>query len=324
MRRISALLILLIIIGVSYAENQGVSETEQNEIHKFILGCLESPETCDCSKTNENGRGFCNAQLEKVNKCMKGIGPTACENMEEVILPDNMPGFMKKFMGTTLKDAVKNKKASAIKKSTEQAKLCVEKPEECDCSNVPGYAKDFCSNKKDLAIQCMKEYNITACMILDADESVLPPTVPEGIRKILEPIIKPIIDAKKNAVKQLAAKDAVVIANSCFANIETCDCSKIPHINGRLFCKERVDLVGVCMKGDIEACMTLDSLPIMPDDVPEFIRNAIEPLIKDMIKQKKMMFFASAGIPSECMDLTIDECKKLVESRQTTVNIEDI
>ncbi len=294
-------------------DGEELNDDEKSNIFKFALNCVESPENCDCTSLDE-GAEFCGEQIDKAKECMNNFNK--CEGLEDdYILPGNMPDFMKKFFGTTMKSAIKQKKESYAKKiAGQQAKICIETPENCDCDSVPVYAGEFCENKKNLSIQCMNENNITACNILDADETILPPNFPEGIRKIIEPIIRPMVNAKKETVKQLALSNTVGIVTSCFAkNFENCECEKIPHVTGRIFCAERMELGRQCVNGDIDVCKEVDSMPMIPEDIPSFVRKPLEPLIKKLVEQKKKEIYSKSGVPQECMDVPVamlDACLK--------------
>jgi len=246
------------------------------EVYKVMASCVEDVESCDCSQLEyDYAQNTCEKQKKISTDCINGDAE-ACDNLDDTaIFSSNLPSFVRPFMEKRISSLIKGKKDRLYAQSASVITDCIKDAHECDCTKLT-YGQAICEERKAVAMKC-EEGDIDACM--DIEGNVLPANVPSFIRGPLEKIIQPLIAAKKKGVAMSMMADMGPKMATCFENPESCDCSFVPKTY-QSFCEER-RLLGVdCIDGDFEACETLENLPMVPEDVPSFVRGPLEGIVK--------------------------------------------
>lgn len=288
---------ILLLTGFAIAQEDIPSETREIAI-SLIKECVDSPETCNCEgipeyeenpELRQKAVNFCEEKKTLALNCMQYSTEEACEGLDEInVVPDYLPSFIKNFFKTSIKKMIDSKREKELARYALQLKDCVGNMEECNCTQFPIVAHEFCERKKALTQDCLISFNQTACMVLDSEiEDLVPAGVPDIIRKPLNLILRPLAIAKAEGMKALAVQKSMTTLESCFDSPETCNCYSIPSSTGAKFCEEHRVLMVPCFEGDINSCNELNALPIFPENTPGFIRAILEPMLSRRIEERR-------------------------------------
>ncbi len=286
--------------------------------------CFRDVTACDCrglfgkhlSGQYEDSILYCEEQRDYGLNCMRaGLD---CDRMDsDKVIPAEVPDFLKPLVRQSLKSKIEKEKGRGVKAAMQVITLCLEKPEECDCSQTPVYAQEFCEHKKELQTRCFND-DYTACMEIDA-EPLVPDYLPEFSRGIIAALVEKLKDAQKSIVLASASKKVGNAILGCMDSAATCDCSVAPQGKFRAFCEHKKGLIGQCRDERVlDACFTLDQEPVMPEGVPQIIMNHIEKNILPVVEEKKQaMYDEMRG--GNCEGLTIPQCKEFCDQNECTI-----
>lgn len=169
-----------------------------------VTGCINSPETCDCSQIPDYSKAFCEKQKQLQIKCY-AEDYDACVVLEKSSnLPDEFPAFMvgpiDKLISKLRGVRADASKANAARKVGNMILDCMDDSSKCDCSMAPvGEFKTFCQHKKELVISCRDEKDYDSCFKLD-EEPLMPENVPGIIKNYIEDSIAPKVEEKKQVM----------------------------------------------------------------------------------------------------------------------------
>lgn len=186
----------------SYINNE--KENGVKQAAGLITTCLTDPEKCECDKTPEYAKAFCERNKALQVQCQNG-NYSACIVLDKTPnLPEGVPAFSYSFLDT-LVNKLRNAqaqmiKANAARKVGNMILECMDNAAKCDCSLAPsGNIKTFCEHKKTLVEQCRNQKNYDACFLLD-EESVIPEGTPDIISSYIESNVVPKIDENKQKI----------------------------------------------------------------------------------------------------------------------------
>lgn len=292
-----------------------------------ILGtCFDDPMACNCGElfskhlSGEYGDAisYCEEQVKFGQNCMRtGMD---CDMLDsEKLIPADVPGFLKPFLKQSLQSKIEKEKKKGLKQATQMITLCIESPEECDCSEAPVYVQEFCEHKKELQLKCYTD-DYTACVELD-NEPLLPDFLPEFTRGIISSLVEKLKNAQKSIVLVRAAKDTGNMILDCMDGADMCDCSVAPKGKFRAFCEHKRELMGKCRDDrDIDACFTLDEEPVMPEGLPKTIENHIQKNVLPLVEEKKQAMYEEMR-GDNCEGLTIAQCKEWCDKEENECTI---
>ncbi len=305
MRGILVLLITLLIISpvISHGDEEHDITPEQKALAiKLVTNCIDSPETCNCNSIpqgegSEGAVSFCEEKKQLAMQCMRESTEEACEGLDDMYsVPSYLPKFIQDFFKTSVRKLIDNKRDKEIARYGVLIGECISKIEECNCSQFPTVALNFCENKRNLSRSCLTDFDDDACAKLDNEvEDLVPAGVPDIIRKPLSLIIRPLAIAKAQGEKAMAVQKSMKTLEECFDNPEACNCFNIPSKSGAKFCEEHRVLMAPCFSGNITACNELDAMPILPPNMPGFMEKALKPLLERRIREKRNMIMAMYG-----------------------------
>jgi len=186
----------------SYIEAEKESGVKQAA--GLISTCLTDPEKCECDKTPEYARAFCERNKALQVQCEKG-NYSACIVLDKTPnLPEGVPSFSYSFLDS-LVNKLRNAqaqmiKANAARKVGAMILECMGDASKCDCSLAPsGNIKTFCEHKKVLVERCRNQKNYDSCFLLN-EESVIPDGTPDIIRSYIESNVVPKINENKQKI----------------------------------------------------------------------------------------------------------------------------
>lgn len=290
------------------AKETAVKQAEQQIGGKFNE-CFSDIDNCDCSSMpTESHRKYCEDYIEYGKLC-RDTGEM-CEKLEDFeIIPAELPEFLKPYFKKTLKVKIDAEKEKEFQKGAAIAQKCVMDPEECDCSGIPIYVRDFCQEKKGLQIRCIFEKDIEACSILDASVEVVPPGAPKFIKGVLDTLLRPLANLQKQQIKGKYAEETKDLILSCIDDVDNCDCSDVP-MQYRLFCEAKIQKVKKCYDKNYDMCFTLLEETNLPEDIPGFIKIFIEGDVNKRVKKKGEQMYLKMRY-GKCKELNLDECREL-------------
>ncbi len=118
--------------------------------------------------------------------------------------------------------------------------------------------------------------------------------------------------------EEKAIDELVQELTTCINDPRDCNCNDIPVDKHRRDCEENKALAIRCeYEQDLSACDELQSKPLVPDDVPEFLRPAFESTMSELIAKKEKEMFAKFA-PPECVEAglsTREECESLMREK---------
>jgi hypothetical protein len=193
-------------LGTIFAKNYKNSiEKEKDkgfgEASSIIGSCINNPKKCECDKTPEYARPFCERMKQLQIRCYSD-DYSACMLLEESEnLPEGIPYFMRGGLDNliqSLRDAREQiVKGRASKKVGDMILNCMDDTSYCDCSLAPnGQIRSFCQHKIDLVIKCKDYRDFDSCFILD-EEPITDNTIPDFVKNYIDKKIAPVIETKK-------------------------------------------------------------------------------------------------------------------------------
>jgi hypothetical protein len=289
------------------AKQQAVIQA-QGQIYAKLYDCFKDVNNCDCTKLDNQGYiDYCEETKNYGFACMQ-TGGMGCEQLDNMVLyPPNLPEFLRPYFAQTFKSFIDAEKLKGMTQSASIATTCVIDPENCDCSSIPTYAREFCLNKKEMQITCING-NITACEILDNTINVVPLTAPKFVRDFLDPILRPLMLLQKEQIKGKYAQQVKEQMISCINDENNCDCENVP-LQYQEFCNEKIFLVKECKLKNYESCFRLMDESNIPSDIPGFIRIFVEGSVNNQVNQKMNEVFLEIR-PSVCETKNVAECRK--------------
>ncbi len=142
------------------------------------------------------------------------------------------------------------------------------------------------------------------------DQYCQPENAPAWLREAIEGEMQ---QREEGAIAEL-----VEVLTTCVNDPRDCDCSGIPVDKHRQDCEENKALAIRCeFEQEMSACEELESKPLVPDDVPEFLRPAFESTMSELIAKKEKEMFAKFA-PPECVEAglsTREECESLMREK---------
>lgn len=142
------------------------------------------------------------------------------------------------------------------------------------------------------------------------DSYCQPENAPEWLREAIEGEIQ---QREEEAIAEM-----VEVLTTCVNDPRDCDCSDIPVDKHRQDCEENKALAIRCeFEQDMNACQELEGKPLVPDDVPEYLRPAFESTMSELIAKKQKEMFAKFA-PPECVEAglsTREECESLMREK---------
>lgn len=286
MKSRTLLLLLILFTPVVFAFNP----ENPADVMSFVRDCVFKTGSCDCSVFEDaEANGFCEEQKNFANTCLLDLSDPSCTNIDltriarEAGLPPES--------GNAMRDLIEER----IRSDLPEIESCVELESSCDCSQFPGGVDEFCQNYVNKQNACLEDYDLEACMMLEAqDIEVLPSWTPSWVRVFLEPLIRPLVEFRQEMMRASAIGDAMGSVGECFRNPYDCDCSSINYASIRSDCQRRADLMRTCLEyrdcaigGDVdpETCEGLDSctalvnMPLVPEVTPGFMVPLLEPIV---------------------------------------------
>ncbi len=142
------------------------------------------------------------------------------------------------------------------------------------------------------------------------DDYCNPDNAPEWLRdKIKTEMTDREEEAKKEMVSQIT---------TCINDPRQCDCSKIPVAKHRNDCEKNTALAIKCeYEQEMAACDELSKQPIVPEDIPSFLRPLFEQTVTELIAKKEKEMFAKFA-PPECVEAgvsTREDCEKIMKEK---------
>ncbi len=137
-----------------------------------------------------------------------------------------------------------------------------------------------------------------------------PENAPEWLR---EAIAGEMQDREEEAIDQLVQE-----LTTCVNDPRDCNCDDIPVEKHRQDCEENKALAIQCeFEQEISACEELEGKPLVPDDVPDFLRPTFETTMSELIAKKQQEMFNKFA-PPECVEAglsTREECEGLMKEK---------
>ncbi len=169
-------------------------------------------------------------------------------------------------------------------------------------------ASDLVKNIGDYCEKlAMQDYSL-----MESDEKCDPEQ--EDIPDWLKELIKKDIAEREEQAKQ----EMISQLTTCVMDPRQCDCSKIPVKKHQQECEENTALAIKCeYEEDMSACDELQSKPIVPEDMPAFLKPFFESTMKDLIAKKEEQMFKKFA-PPECIEAnarTRDACESLMREK---------
>lgn len=176
--------------------------------------------------------------------------------------------------------------------------LTAEKKIQLQANLVPKIA-DYCEELSYI------DYNI-----MHQDPYCQPENAPEWLQ---EAIAGEIQQREEKAIDQMVQE-----LTTCVNDPRDCDCSDIPVDKHRQDCEENTALAIRCeFEQDMNACEELEGKPLVPEDVPEYLRPAFESTMSELIAKKEKEMFSKFA-PPECVEAglsTREECEGLMREK---------
>jgi hypothetical protein len=289
---------------------KGLEEADSS-VKSALSKCFKDVEKCNCAQLGlpeQSYVDFCEIQKSYGLNC-KHEG-TNCDKLENVeIYPSGMPPWLGKLFSKSYADYVNKEKEKGAKEAAGVITQCLNEPENCDCGKTPGYARAFCEKKKALQIKC-ENNDYDACLVLEKE-----PNLPDGIPPFAVGMLEKLVNALKNARKQLtmanAARKVGNMILECMDDASKCDCSLAPSGAIKTFCEHKKTLVNECRgKKMYESCFKLDEEANYPPETPDLIKNYIQNSIVPQIQEKKQKIFDQMKKGTVCEKIeTLDKCK---------------
>ncbi|VVB75701.1 Uncharacterised protein [Candidatus Tiddalikarchaeum anstoanum] len=290
-------IIALILISLFFASTAfAITEADVMNIAK---DCVLNVENCDCNAmveqlASQSGQqadtssadvqskiSFCQEQVGFGQACMADLGSSECSQIDLTVIENSFTG------GRALRSLIEEKVRSYLP----EIKNCVNL-ENCNCAQFPGGVADFCQNYADKQDACLNSYDLEACNMMEAqDIEVLPSWTPEWVRIILEPLIRPLVQLRQDAMRVQAVGSAMSSVGACFRDPYNCDCSTINYASIRADCEERARLMKTCLEyrdcalgsagnctGE-DTCVGIVNMPLVPETTPGFMKPLLEPIV---------------------------------------------
>ncbi|MFA5332965.1 MAG: hypothetical protein WC376_00525 [Candidatus Nanoarchaeia archaeon] len=292
------------------AKKQAVTQAE-GQVYAMLYDCFKDINSCDCTKLENTGYiNYCEETKSYGFACMQ-TGGMGCEQLDNIVFyPPGLPTFLQPYFAQTFKSFIDAEKLKGMAASAEIAKTCVIDPENCDCSAIPVYAREFCLDKKEMQLNCING-NITACELLDQTINVVPLTAPKFVRDFLDPILRPLVLLQKEQIKGQYAEKVKDQMLACIDDENSCNCESVP-LQYQEFCSNKINLVKECRLKNYESCFRLMDESNIPDDIPGFIRIFVESSVNSQVNQRMNEVFLEIR-PSACISMSVSECRKYYE-----------
>ncbi len=288
MKRTLFLLSILVLFGSVFAQ-----DLSEEEAMNAVKECIRNVEDCDCSQFAHNNPEYdheedCERLTSIGRKCMKDLTAPECDQIDLEML--DAYGMQ----GREIRQWIEGEVRGYIPEIEE----CVNLDEECDCSQFPDGIDEFCNNYASKQYACLEEYDLEACNTLeDQDIEVMSSWTPGWVRAILEPLIRPLVELRQDAMRAQAAGSAMSSVGECFRDPYNCDCSSIKYMSIRADCEQRARLMRTCLEyrdcamsseepancTGREQCTTLVNMPVLPEATPGFMKPLIKPVVFDNV-----------------------------------------
>ncbi len=222
------------------------------------------------------------------------------------------------------------KKTAELQQKIEQAKSnCIANPEKCDCSSMPDEsAKKECDRAVSVQIKkanefrdrCFKDLKSCDCSQIENElareicgkvraQNQIPKA--EIISQCQsDPLncdcsslghVASDCEKKKSEAFAEVKNEAGKKIDSCFADIDKCDCSSLPKKEYENFCSDQIKTAKAC-KETGQLCDRLEDFEIVPPGTPEFLKPFLKSTIKSKIESEKNKYLQQAlDIGRECV-----------------------
>ncbi|MFA5303177.1 MAG: hypothetical protein WC393_01410 [Candidatus Nanoarchaeia archaeon] len=289
------------------AKKQAVTQAE-GQVYLMLYDCFKDINSCDCTKLEKKGYiDYCEETKSYGFACMQ-TGGMGCEELDNIVFyPPGLPKFLQPYFAQTFKGFIDAEKLKGMAASADIARTCVIDPENCDCSTIPIYAREFCLDKKEMQLNCING-NITACEILDQTIDVVPLTAPKFVRDFLDPILRPLVLLQKEQIKGKYAERVKDQMLACINDETSCNCESVP-LQYQEFCSNKINLVKECRLKNYESCFRLMDESNIPEDIPGFIRIFVEGSVNSQVNQRMNEVFQEIK-PDVCEGMNVNQCRK--------------
>lgn len=265
---------------LSFAVAQEPDEQQMKDIQTKVEKCIKDETTCDCTEFEEQGQEYCGKMMNGALACLGNFTSPECQAVDPTKATIN---------GISLKNAVTKRVQAYDKQITD----CITAGANCDCTQFPKSVQEFCGNKARRQSDCLDRYDLDACIEMENPNIPLfPDFTPQWIIDILDPIIRPLVRAYQEGMRNFAIGSAMQSIGTCFADPYNCDCSSIKYPTIRADCEQRARLMKTCLEyrdcgvgggGDectgMEACTSLVNMPLVPEVTPFFMKPFLEPVV---------------------------------------------